>query len=379
MTLLAPASTDDMRRGAVPVWSPDGSRVAFICYRGSFAEICLVQVAQEEMRYLTDHASLADQGIKSVDIHNLSWSPDSQRIAFDRQVAPARPLQDDILLVGLDGQTWNLSADAAYRRDSQPSWSADGQLIAFRYFNELTGRHEIYIMKADGSDRQGVVSPETEGDYDLPSWSPHGGKLAFLGAYAYVLPRLGVAPLNLIKVTQRRDDVEPLTRETLCWSPDSLQVAMVVGSGRQQELYTLKADGSGVRIMTGEAGTYSYPTWSADSLWLAYEKSSTIWVVSARGGEPYPVGEGRSPAWRPILAVQPTFTPPPAATPNPTATAVAGAPAPTATPDPGDILGRMADISLMVGAAAFMGALGGLFALLIIFYLRTRDRGTGDK
>jgi Tol biopolymer transport system component len=385
ITLLAPTSPDDIRHGAgpVPVWSPDGSQVAFVCYRGDFAEVCLAQAAEPGFRYLTDDAALARQDVKSVDIYNLSWAPDGQRIAFDRQVSPARPPQDDILVVDLDGQSWNLSANAPRHRDSQPSWSADGQSIAFRFFNELTGRHEIYAMNADGGDRQGVVSPEAPGDYGLPLWSPRGGELAFLGAYLYVIPRPGATPLGLTRITQRRDEFSIFTRERLCWSPDGRHLAMVVGTGRQKELYVLDADGSGVRIMTQEPGYYSYPTWSADSLWLAYEKSSTIWVVSTRGGEPYPVGEGRAPAWRPILPPTPTFTPPPTATPTPMATPTPpppgpGTPAPTATPDLDEALGHLADISLMVGAAAVMGALGGLLALVVIYYLRRRG-GSVDQ
>jgi dipeptidyl aminopeptidase/acylaminoacyl peptidase len=381
VTLLAAASPDDVRHGLdpVPVWSPDGSQVAFVCYRGDFAEVCLAQAANPGFRYLTNNADLARQGIQGADIYNLSWSPDGQRIAFDRQLSPARPPQDDILVVDLDGQTWNLSADVPRHRDSQPSWSADGQLIAFRFFNDLTGLHEIYMMNADGSGRQGAVSPESEEDYGLPLWSPHGGQLAFLSAYLYVIPRLGAAPLNLTEVAQRQDELSVFARKRLCWSPNSRYLAMVVGAGEQKELYVLNADGSGVRIMTREPGYYSYPTWSADSLWLAYEKSSTIWVVSARGGEPYPAGEGRAPAWRPVLPPTPTFTPPPAATPMPTATPTPappgpGTPAPTATPDLDEALGRMADISLLVGAAAVMGALGGLLALAVIYYLRRRGQ-----
>jgi Tol biopolymer transport system component len=370
ITILGVTSPADMQHGAgpAPVWSPDGGKVAYVCYQGNFADICMADIASGKLLRLTSHEERASQGTSGVDIYNLSWSPDGSRIAFDRQVSPARPPRNEILVVDLEGRSKNLTANAPYSYDSQPSWAADGQLIVFCLYNDKTRRHDIFVMNADGSQRRGVVSPEPEGDYSSPLWSP-AGQLAFLSTSLYVLPHLNGTPLNLGVVVPSKDEVSTYTRERLAWSPDGQRLALVAGALGQRELRALSADGTGVLIASGEPSYYSYPTWSADSRWIAYERSSTIWVVSAHGGEPYRLAEGRAPAWRPVLPSTPTPTPLP--TPSPTA-ATTPAMASPATRGLDDIMDLLASISLVAGLIALAAAL--LVVAIVAFIYRERRR-----
>jgi len=60
-------------------------------------------------------------------------------------------------------------------RNGCPSWSPDGEKIAFH--SDRGGYYEIYVMNADGSG-QTRLTDNTAWDY-TPSWSPDGEKIAF--------------------------------------------------------------------------------------------------------------------------------------------------------------------------------------------------------
>ena len=60
-------------------------------------------------------------------------------------------------------------------RDWFPSWSPDGQRIAF--MSNRDGDFEIYVMDADGKN---ITQLTQNNDYEwLPSWSPDGQRIAF--------------------------------------------------------------------------------------------------------------------------------------------------------------------------------------------------------
>ncbi len=94
------------------------------------------------------------------------FSPDSQWIAFVSQVTG----NDEI---------WKISSDFfnpkppirltnnTWEWDKSPTWSPDGKYIAF-WSNRVTGRKQIWIMNADGSNQRNISNNE-HNDWD-PVW-----------------------------------------------------------------------------------------------------------------------------------------------------------------------------------------------------------------
>ena len=61
--------------------------------------------------------------------------------------------------------------------DRYPSWSPDGQRIAFDSFRDGEGYWAVYVMDADGKN-QTLLTDHTV-DAWAPSWSPDGQRIAF--------------------------------------------------------------------------------------------------------------------------------------------------------------------------------------------------------
>src|SRR4051794_33383514 len=97
------------------------------------------------------------------------WSPDGTKIAF----ASFRDGGDEeIYVMNADG-TSPTRLTTSVGADAEPAWSPDGAKIAFRSGRD--GNFEIYAMNADGTN-QVDVSGNAAND-DRPAWSPNGARI----------------------------------------------------------------------------------------------------------------------------------------------------------------------------------------------------------
>lgn len=91
------------------------------------------------------------------------WSPDGSRIAFVGSAGGS----PDVYVIGADGtELTNISNSPAW--DDSPAWSADGGRVAFVRRRD-DGWSDIYTVRADGSDLRAAV--EVEGTVRTPLWS----------------------------------------------------------------------------------------------------------------------------------------------------------------------------------------------------------------
>ena len=113
-----------------------------------------------------------------------AWSPDGTQIAFGTAArftsSNGRRWDFKIYLVNADGS--GLTRISSGRQDSWPSWSPDGNQIAF------TTRRGLATMNPDGSNRTMLVRGGSD-----PDWSPDGSQITFVrgvGRTATDVPRL---------------------------------------------------------------------------------------------------------------------------------------------------------------------------------------------
>jgi Tol biopolymer transport system component len=143
---------------------------------------------------------------------------------------------------------------------SAPSPTPPGRngLIAFvthTYSSEVGDG--IAVIRPDGSGLRKVTKNARD---RAPAWSPDGEWLAF--DRAGVIYTIRADGTGLRRLTSRRSTVhEP------AWSPDGRQLAFVT----ERSLVVVRSDGSGARrLYRIGAGSAHAPSWSPDGRWIAF-------------------------------------------------------------------------------------------------------------
>jgi eukaryotic-like serine/threonine-protein kinase len=178
--------------------------------------------------------------------------------------------------------------------ESQPSFSPDGNQVAFAWNGETETDWDIYVkVVAAGTPLRLTSNPAA--DYS-PAWSPDGRHIAFLrqsdsGSAFYLIPALGGLEQ---KLSDASSDRSGLDTPYLAWSPDGRTLAiadkdspqepssiflMAVDSGRRWKLTSPEKKSPGD----------SSPVFSPDGKRLAFVRTASlavqdIYVMSLEGG-----------------------------------------------------------------------------------------------
>jgi TolB protein len=231
------------------------------------------------------------------------WSPDGSLIAFDG--LPGPDVLRDIYLVTVNDepQQWQLTTLAGY--DCYPSFSPDGELIV--YMSERDKNRDLFIMDIEGND----IIQLTDGpahDYE-PAWSPDGEKIAFASrrdgnSEIYVMDADGS---NVVRLT---DDLSLDWRPA--WSPDGEWIAFESWRSGKSDIYMMRADGSDLRQLTTSPAEDGHPSFSPDGRFIVFHSQRTgnyqLFILEVDQPETQwhlETGSVRSllPVWSPVIAV----------------------------------------------------------------------------
>ncbi len=219
-----------------PVWSPDGSRIAFAIGVADPSDIYVMNADGTGVTRLTsDPAS-----------ENFpAWSPDGRQIAFGRVVAGAG-MRLFVMNADGTGQTPVSSSIAL-----QSEWSPDGRKIIFASNSSAQGSH-IRIVNADGSQERFVV------DGHGASWAPDGSRIAVSrGGHIWSMNPDATSQVQLTTLT---DAFWP------DWSPDGTRIVFqrattLGGDDIESDIYAINRDGTGQIRLTTTPGGNATPHW----------------------------------------------------------------------------------------------------------------------
>lgn len=221
-----------------------------------------------------------------------------------------------LLMINGDGTGQTILTAGGNIRDANPTYSLDGTKIAFA---RVSGKSNIYVMNADGTNPVAVTSdgplPDTVGSGD-PTWSPDGTKLAFVsdrnGKRRQEIWVINVDGTGLTQLTTNvqltTDGQGPVYSKDFepAWSPDGSRIAFSsdrAGIGNH-ELYVMNPDGTNAIRLTNTPNDDRFPTWSPDSQKIAFSRNGGaqpgIKIMNRDGtNEVNVISGGFGPAWSP--------------------------------------------------------------------------------
>ncbi len=246
--------------------SPDGTRIAFATLRhGDNYEIGISNLDGSRYRRLTKTRYFNG---------NPVWSPDGSRIAF----LSNRPIDDDdenasattLYTMNADGSDVRRLASQVARIGLQ-AWSPDGLALAFMGY-EITspggeGNHRsfIYTVNHDGSNLTKLIESVTP-----PAWAPNGSAIAFLPGDRPVFLVINPDGTGLREIVSVDPNSVPSKRwdafSYLSWSPDGAEILLQI-----EPLVLAKTDGSSYGVFKGLNIGPSLASWSPDGSRIAVD------------------------------------------------------------------------------------------------------------
>jgi hypothetical protein len=220
---------------------------------------------------------------------NPSWSPDGQRLVFDRTLCDYYYYYYcyslGLAVARADGSQYQPLTTG---EDRNPSWSPDGSTIVYDRAGSLR------LQKLDGSGSTVLAVPVSAASD--PVWSPDGNTIAFTCTEAS--GNLDICRVNRDGTGFTRLTTDGAFDQHPAWSTDGTRIAFTTGRfAAGVSIAVMNADGSGVaQVRFGQL-----PSWTPDGRIVFVTASGQVAFTSVDGTMfvELPITSESAPAWRP--------------------------------------------------------------------------------
>jgi TolB protein len=277
-----------------------GDQIAFTVNRDGWGEIWVMAADGTARTRLTELEPRENDAAGST---SPAWSPDGDRIVYAAQIGTTAEdsSQTEIYVMRADGtERRGLTENDVF--DGFPSWSPDGTRIAFTRAGTAGGG--LFVMDADGGDEQ-QLTRTARTRFDLaPAWSPDGSQIAFTRIAPSAGPDLRSVALYAVTPDDGRTRKLADAGADTAWSPNGRRLAFVSYRDRfgqtcfhecstSGEIYLLDLETGSVRRLARSQADDRSPAWSPDGRLVAFvsdrsnrqEHANEIYVMSPSGGD----------------------------------------------------------------------------------------------
>jgi TolB protein len=274
----APPTTPpaNARRGptylnSLPMFSPDGKRIAFVSNRdGQAGELYVVNADGTGERRLTNTPDAEAMPV---------WSGDGRRLLY-RVGSPRNP----------DVRTIDVETGEITRLDV-----ADGTPLAINRRGSAVVTKGLFPsatlhVRPSGGGNDTPISP-TEGVAFWPTWSRSGTHVAF----TYLLPNLTDPSKTRLRIAVaaangtgfRTVTPDSVRAETPAWFPDGRRIAFQASTNGNYDIWLVNVDGSGVRRLTRSPHLEEVPSISPDGKTIVFQSDRDgpvdLWLMDVDG------------------------------------------------------------------------------------------------
>jgi Tol biopolymer transport system component len=282
-----------------PVWSPNGTRIAFWSENDG-VEIIYLMKPDGSNRHKLIHSA-----------RKFSWSPDGSQFVISSN--------NDIQVINIDG-TYDKRFNSYLRNEygNSPAWSPAGDLIA--YSSKHDGHILMSVISSSGGDPTRLTEAKMNYGYGynvIPlSWSPDGNKIAYIyrdkkRGELYLINPDGTGRVKLTSYKRAYGDSTYIYE--FSWSPDKQKIAFVMEHSlhgyKNKDIFSINIDGTHLVQLTDTPANEESISWSPDAKLIAFASnrfdSWEIYIMNDDGTNPVrltdtPSNE-RNPAWKPKM------------------------------------------------------------------------------
>jgi TolB protein len=227
-----------------PVWSPDGSRIAYVSFESKKPIVYVHHLAEKDQKKQRQVVA-SFRGSNSAP----AWSPDGKTLAVVLSVDGG----SQIFLLNADGSGSRRRISNSNSIDTEPRFSADGKWLYFT--SDRGGSPQIYRMSATGGEPQRVTF---EGSYNVsPRPSPDGRVLA------YVTRNAGKFQVALLDLSNRQVQVitDSDRDESPSYAPNGRMILLATVIGGRGVLSAVSSDGRIKQRLPYAGGDVREPAW----------------------------------------------------------------------------------------------------------------------